>query len=606
MKKVYASVVAIVVAFSSFAQVTPTTLQKTRIVENHTIALEEQPVVHSAAATGDTINGLYYDFSNAANWVVGNEISATYDWAIGTGVPSGDFPIEGIESTTAANGYALYDSDLFCASDDHYVQLANPVDLTGYGSVDVKFQQHYRQYQGASYVEVSTDGGTSWTAYQVNAGLVPNTGTDNPDFAQVNISGAVAANPSTVWIRFRYIGACDYSWMVDDVAFVEGASDDIVLTDVWHGDILLDWEYQQIPLAQVQEVVLGATVVNAGGAAQTNVIYTWDIADAAGSVASGTFPATNASIDPTVSDTTWYATGFTPSALGTYTVSVSAAGDQTDQVPLDNSGGSMFMVTEAIFAHDDEDNIEFQISGGEDASMQANEYKVGMYYSILAEANLTSVQIAFGANTTTSTCIVEVFDAADLSTALTTTVYDFQPGNIPTAGDIVLIDILIEDGDGFVLDAGTTYLLAVGNGTVGEQLWVLASDGDADRGQLRYGPFGVGSAIDWYTGYTTSPMIRANFDATIGIEENQDVSGVSVYPNPASDVLNVAFVSKENQDVTVNVISANGGMVHTQAITGKAGVSNTVTLDTKALSAGIYMVQLVGAKSTLTQRVVVQ
>lgn len=606
MKKVYASVVALGVAFSSFAQVTPATLQKTRTVENHTVALEQPTVVHSAAATGDTINGLYYDFSTAANWSFGNEGGATDSWVIGTTVPAGDFPIAGIESTTAANGFALYDSDLYCSTGDNaYVQLVNSVDLTGFASVDLKFQQQYRKFQDQTFVEVSTDG-TTWTSFEVNASIAVNDGTDNPDFAQVNISGAVAANPATVWIRFRFEGACDYAWMVDDVAFVEGAANDLKLTDVWHGDIINDWEYQQIPLAQVQEVVLGATCTNAGGAAQTNAIYTYDISDGSGSVDSGTFPAANASIAPTVSDTTWFATGFTPSAMETYTVSISVAGDQTDEIPGDNAGGSMFMITENIFAHDDVDNIEFQISGGDNANGDPNEFKVGMYYTMIAEATITAVQIAFGGNTTTSSCIVEIFDAADLGTALATTVYDFQPGDIPTGGDINLVNILIDEADGIVLDAGTTYLLAVGNGTEGEDLWVLASDGDADFGQLRYGPFGVGMAVNWYTGYTTSPMIRGNFDATVGIEENQDVAGVSIYPNPASDVLNVGFVSKENQDITVNVISANGAMVHTQATTSKAGVSNTITLDTKALSSGIYMVQLVGANSTLTQRVVVQ
>ena len=174
------------------------------------------------------LDSLYWsdDFSNAANWVIGNEPGTTGDWVIGTGVPSGDFPIDGIESTTAANGFALFDSDLFCSSfpiqGDAHVQLANSVDLTGLGTGFIlQFEQHYRQYQGASYVEVSTDG-TNWTAYQVNAGLGGNDATDNPDFAQVNISGAIAANPSTVWIRFRYIGVCDYSWMVDDVSIYSG------------------------------------------------------------------------------------------------------------------------------------------------------------------------------------------------------------------------------------------------------------------------------------------------------------------------------------------------------------------------------------------------
>jgi len=612
MKKVYASVVALGVAFSSFAQVAPATLQKMKSVDNHTVALEQPTVVHSAAATGDTINNLYYDFSDgASNWTFGNNSSPAADWEFTTTGPYGSFSESygTLESSTAANGWAMFDSDgVGSASSTHdsWMQLTNSVDLTGFASVAVVFQHYNVRFQNFCYLEVSTDGGTSWTTFEVDAGQALNSAGDNPAAGLVNISGAITGNPATVWIRFRFEGTWDYAWQVDDVAFVEGAADDLKLTDIWHGDIINDWEYQQIPSDQVQEVVLGATCLNAGGAAQTNAIYTYDISDGSSSVASGTFPATNASIAPTVSDTTWYATGFTPSALGTYTVSISVAGDQTDEIPADNDATSMFMVTETIFAHDDVDNIEFQISGGDNANGDPNEYKVGLYYTMIADATLTAVQIAFGGNTTTSSCIVEVFDAADLGTALATTVYDFQPGDIPTGGDVNLVNILVEDGDGILLDAGTTYLLAVGNGTEGEDLWVLASDGDADRGQLRYGPFGVGGAVDWYTGYTTSPVIRGNFDSTVGIEENQDVAGVSIYPNPAADVLNVGFVSKENQDITVNVISASGSMVHTQATTGKAGVSNTIKLDTRALSSGIYMVQLVGANSTLTQRVVVQ
>ncbi|MFT6027365.1 MAG: hypothetical protein ACI8P5_001627 [Bacteroidia bacterium] len=608
MKKIYVSMLAFGVAFGATAQVAQQSVQQfKRIANSGTVALEQPVSTPSVAATGDTISGYYYDFSVPANWIFGNEGGATDSWVIGTTVPAGDFPIDGIESTTAANGFALYDSDLICGVNDNaYVQLANSVDLTGFASVNVVFQQHYRKYQDQTFVEVSTDGGSTWTSFEVNGSIAGNDGTDNPAFEQVNISGAIAANPSTVWIRFRFQGACDYSWMVDDVAFAEGASDDLKLTDSWHGDILLDWEYQQIPLEQVQEVVLGAATTNAGGAAQTNAIYTWDISDGSASVASGTFPAANASIDPTVSDTTWYATGFTPDALGTYTVSISVAGDQTDAVPADNEAMSMFMVTESIFAHDDEDNIEFQINGGDDENDEPNEYKAGMYYTILNDATITSVQVAFGGNTTTSSCIVEVFESGDLETALTTSVYDFEPGDIVAGGAVNLVNILIEDGDGILLTAETTYLIAIGNGTAGEDLWVLASDGDADGGQLRYGPFGAGGAIDWYTGYTTSPVIRANFDATVGVEENNDVSGVYIFPNPATDLINVGFVSKENQNVTANIISSNGSLIQSESIIGKAGQSSSVRFNTTNLSAGIYMVQLVGANSTLTQTVVVQ
>lgn len=598
------------VVFGASAQVALQQVQQIKMQANQNTVAFEQPVSNpSVAATGDTINGLYYDFSDASDWTFGNVGTATGSWVVGTTVPSGDFPIAGILSTTAANGFALYDSDLICGSADNaFIQLANPVNLTGQGSVALKFQQFYRKFNDQTFLEVSIDG-TNWTSFEVNASVAGNASTTNPLVTQVNIS-SVAANQAQVWIRFRFMGACDYSWMVDDVAFVEAASSDLELTDVWHGDIIGAFEYQQIPLAQIQEVMIGATCTNAGGDAQTNAVYTFDISDGSTSVASGTFPAGNTNIVSQTADTTWYSTGFTPSATGTYTVTVSVASDQVDEVLGNNDGESIFKITENIYAHDDEDNIEFQISGGNvTGTTTANEFKAALYYEVFADATLTAVQVAFGASTTTASCIIEVYDVvADqtLSNPIVTEVYDLVSGDVPTGGAINLVNILIDGGSGILLEAGGTYLISIGNTGEGESLTILASDGDADRARLGYGPFGAGGAIDWYTGYTASPIIRANFDPSVGIQENEDVASVSIYPNPTSDNVNINFVSKENQNVSINVISVDGSLVFSKQLNTKVGQASRTSVDVSNLSAGIYMVQLMGEKSSLTQRIVVQ
>ena len=605
MKKIYASVLALGVVFSANAQVAQQKAQHIK-TNDYTAAFEQPVTAPSVAATGDTINSLYFDFSTTANWTLGNLDGATGSWVVGTAVPSGDFPIDPILSSTAANGYALYDSDLLCGTDNAYIQLANPVDLTGQGSVAVQFQQFYRNFQGQTFLDVSVDG-TTWTEYEVNAALAVNDATANPAITQVNISG-VAANAAQVWIRFRIVGGCDYAWMVDDVAFVEGAQNDLQIVDVWHGDIIEAFEYQQIPLAQAAEVVIGAASLNSGGADQTNVVYSYDIFEGSTSVASGTFAANTTTLVPTVYDTTWYATGFTPSVVGNYTVTVTVAADEVDETPANNELSSMFKITESIYAHDDEDNIEFQVVG-RDADGNVPEFKMAMYYEMKANATLTSVEVAFGGLTRASSCIIEVFDVVNdqsLASPIATEVYDIMAADIPTAGEVIPVNIPIEDGDGIQLAADGLYLISISNASVGDSLYILASAGDADRAQLRYGPFGVGGAINWYTGYTTSPVIRANFDASIGIEENEDVAGFSVYPNPTSDNLNINFVSKENQNVTLNVISVDGALVYSKNLNTKVGQTTKTSVDFAELSKGIYMVQLVGTSSSITQRVVVQ
>jgi hypothetical protein len=260
MKKLYVSLFSVAVAFGVNAQNAPLAARKMRADVQPSGLI--QPVVNPSSAGG--VSPIWSnDFSNAADWTIANTAGNNSNWVIGTAAPNGDFPIAAILSTSAANGFALFDSDAFCtAGDDATVSLANPIDLSGYNAVVVTFEQFYRAFQGTTYLEVSTNG-TDWTSYEVNASVAVNASTANPDVAQVNVSG-VAGGQSQVWIRFRYVGACDYAWMVDDVAIIQGADNDMELVDVWHGDIINAFEYTSIPVSQAQEVVIGAASVNQG------------------------------------------------------------------------------------------------------------------------------------------------------------------------------------------------------------------------------------------------------------------------------------------------------------------------------------------------------
>ena len=523
-----------------------------------------------------------------------------------------------ISSTTAGNGFLINDPDSanqFTYGQpsgttyqylDSYFATAE-IDLgASYPSLLLEFEQSFRLNNSVDMiVQVSSDS-TNWTDYTVQGNVANNAASDDPDLVSINITGAVGAS-ETLFLRIGW-SARVYFWMIDDMRIVEGLGNDLAMTDVWHGDINNAFEYQQIPLEQTQEVIIGAACFNQGGTAQPNAVYTYDISDGSGSVDSGTFSADNNSIVSTGGDTTWFATGFTPATVGDYTVTVSVASDFTDELLTNNDAESFFKMTDNIYAHDDEDNIELIVYGGDvDGTTTANEFKMGLYYEVTAAANLTSVQVAFGRLTTTTACLVEVFEAGDLDNALVTEVYDILPADVSTGNGVtILTDILIEDGDGYLLDAGVLYFISIGNTGEGEELYIEASDGDADRGQLRYGPYGAGGAIDWYTGWTNSPIIRGNFDAAVSVEENEHVSGVTIYPNPTTDILNINFVSKEDQNVTINVIGVDGALVFSENLTTKIGQASRTTVDFANLAKGIYMVQLVGSNSSLTQRVVVQ
>ncbi|MCF8465535.1 MAG: T9SS type A sorting domain-containing protein [Flavobacteriales bacterium] len=617
--------------------------QKLLTVPNH-VGLEQKELIQSSSETPDSEAKMYRSIIQALpnrggvptlwqedfgggfpnGWAV-DDVSGINPWKWSMDGSHGNFnSVNGagyddpINSTTAGNGFLINDPD----SANHFTYgqpsgttyqylesyfATTEIDLgASYPSLLLEFEQSFRFNNGVDMVvQVSTDS-TNWTDYTVQGNTANNAASADPALVSINISGTVGTS-QTLFLRIGW-SARVYFWMIDDMRIVEGLGNDLAMTDVWHGDFIGDWEYQQIPLAQSQEIVIGAACLNQGGTAQTNAIYSYDISNGGTSLASGTFPAETNSIGSTGRDTTWYATGFTPSDLGDYTVTVSVEADATDELMSNNEGESLFKMTNNIYAHDDEDNVEFQVSGGDNASGVANEYKIALYYSTVASGTLTAVQVAFAANTTTESCIVEVFDAINdqsLSNPIVTEVYDLVSGDISAGAVPTFVNILIDGGDGVQLDADGLYLISIGNTGEGEDLWFLASDGDEDRAQLRFGPFGVGNAIDWYTGYTTSPMIRANFDPSVDVSEAALAEkGFGIYPNPTTD--NFTLVLDKNSNVqSVSLLSLEGKLIMDLTNMITAG-NQKVEIGTANLAPGVYLVSVISADGIGTQKIVVQ
>src|SRR5688572_1712912 len=126
MRKIYASALAVLFASAITAQ-TPSSSSSHRAIKQHFARTSSEHVLPVYGADRDII--WENDFSNAADWVIDNIDDPNDDnWVIGTAVPSGAFAIDGIASTSAGNGFALFDSDLLCGGTQNaYVQMANPV-----------------------------------------------------------------------------------------------------------------------------------------------------------------------------------------------------------------------------------------------------------------------------------------------------------------------------------------------------------------------------------------------------------------------------------------------------------------------------------------------
>jgi hypothetical protein len=149
------------------------------------------------------------------------------------------------------------------------------------------------------------------------------------------------------------------------------------------------------------------------------------------------------------------------------------------------------------------------------------------------------------------------------------------------------------------LTAGNSYLVAVntpGSGGVGNDV-VLGANGISEE-QTTF----LRDETDTWFYMTTTPMVDLTFEA-VSIDENADMYGVSVYPNPANEEVKVSFNLNGAASASVNVIDMTGKVVASQEA---AAGSNAVSINTSNLSAGVYSVSFTANNTTVTKKLVVK
>jgi hypothetical protein len=177
------------------------------------------------------------DFSSPNNWTIAHDGTFNSNFQIGVGlVSAGQFGTPAILSTTAANGYALYNSEGYnnagVAYEQAHITTASPIDLSAYPSVILQFQTQYRRFiDEQTYLIISTDGVTwptlddptmdvsampgvnkVWEDGELTTSVSPG----NPVTRSFNISD-IAGGASQVWVRFQFTGIWGYAWYIDDV-----------------------------------------------------------------------------------------------------------------------------------------------------------------------------------------------------------------------------------------------------------------------------------------------------------------------------------------------------------------------------------------------------
>lgn len=575
MMKNYFMLVALLSGSMAFGQ----SVTKATVVGKTQMTQEVKPTSVNRSKTV-----LYSNDFSSGTWMMAVNGSSNDNWVIGTGVPSGSFPIAGIASTTAANGFALFDSDALCGGDQNSdVYINTLTDLSGELAVQVTFESFYRKYQGTCWVIASTDGVT-WDEYEVHAGLAVNASTANPALTAVNVSPTIGGS-NTAYIGFRYKGGCDYAWMVDDVKIETLPDNDVAVNKVWSGDIIADYEYSMVPDEQVSTMNIMASVSNNGAVAQIGVPFVLTINMGATQVYTETM---NVDLPVATVDSIIFATTYTPSTVGNYTITVTG--------PVDDVAGNEvatvgYSTTDFIFAHDFLGTDIFRFDQDEETAM-------GNVYLMTADQVLSAVQVEFETGTTVGTEVaIEVWEVGANIQDLT---YMYEQYYIipatqigPTKTTNISLDIPQ------TLLAGTQYIVDIKKPAGPTRVFFGGSNaGDDDFSTACYGPFGTGNAVNFYNAWGFSPAVRASFDPAAGIEEANKLEGVSIYPNPSEGLVNVSNdLSVEN---TITVTDLTGKVVTTKV------ASTSTTIDLSSVGTGVYFVKVENTNGKKVERVVIK
>ena len=560
-------------------------------------------------------------------------------WAGGTG----DFTAaSAMNSTTAANGLLIVDSDLFGADanydaawiENSWVQTGEAIDCSSLDYVSISLETRYRCWDnGASddsekcLIEISRDG-VNWpdistfaevdgtvdygdgvlvpSRWEVFPGYETGSGSDNPSLVEFDITSA-AGGESMVYVRFRWSGTWGYSWEIDDISVYETPANDIRIdnylsyTDYFTTGI---WEAGVFAEGQLSSLEAAAKVYNVGYLEQAGTMLTLDV------------DGTVASSDPMLLayqavDT--LRVPFDMAAVGTYNLTYTVSTDNEDENPANNEATQSFEVSSLHYGRDNGTMTGIFPAEGTDDFIALNPY------DIFEDVTVYAIDVAIVAGSENGTPVVaHLFDGADdnyiteqyggLISSTSELDLAANYSNDGTEDDIVWYTLVLEEpyeaAGGSVLAAGFEHY---GGSSV--QIW--ESQYTYDNTSFVYGPFGSGSAYDWY--YTNEvPMVRLNLDPnatnTVAVEEIAEgpFQLYPAFPNPAAESTRIQYRLDQVADVALEVRDMTGKVVN-QIVRGTQPAGyHSITLDVANMAAGVYTYTLNVNDARSTQRLIIK
>ena len=603
MKKIYICLLGFFTASAFTAQVQNSNFSPLERKNSHLVGQ-----IKPSKLTQNTKETILWSnsFNTPSDWVINNTAGTPgLGWEFSSNPAA--IPVTQLSpfaSTTAANGFLFVNSDANNTADfdgtfiNTTATTSATINLTGQPVVRLRYQHNFRWWHDTRGVSVSADNGATWTDFEmsnIDNYSLPNQNAGNPEQTVIDIS-SIAGNQAQVKIRFYY-NDNDYwawYWAVDDVALFVPEDNDLVMlggywgsTGAWGARL----PYYQIPLSQLAPLDVAGIVKNYGALDQNDVVFT-------AALASGVWSGNSApeAVLAGATDTISLTAALTPPAIvATHVINMSVSSSATDAVPADNSilAAASVSVNNFIYARD-------KGTATNGTYNQGMGFEAGNVFDIYAAANLSGIDAYIATNAVVGAEVYAKLYSVDPTATTTAAAFVFVDESAPyilTAADLGQKITLALSAGAAPLSAGVSYVVVLGSyGDGGATNDLVISTAGVSEASTSY--YYDMTDNTWY--YTTStPMVRMNFDPSVGVNEVEDNLGLRVFPNPANEVINISL--NKEVSATLTLLDVSGKVVRTQALNGIS-----TSINTASLNSGVYFVTINDGTSVSTQKVVIK
>lgn len=617
MKKTYLFGFSTLLSLAAVAQI-PT---ESRTYKLNTTSDGNSTVVNEATSGSQERTGgdiiWQNNFNTTTNWIatapVGAGAAPEYGWSIGNTTNSWAAAIDPTMNTTGnfarfrnGNTTTKFDGGPFTFEFD------SVFNLSAVPAPNIAFEQYGARFITVQAVQVSVNGGTTWTTVGSNTDIPPLTsggGSDypNPMTRTFNIAAAIAGNPANVRIRLFWDGAMngpsmnyiDYGWYVDNIRIVEGYSYDLQNEGTHHrsgvGTIMpTGMPYYMIPTTQITEIDFAGTVSNQGALTHTGT--TLNVSVNNGSVVY-TGSSAAVSLAPNATDSLSTTTPFTPAGLGTYNVTYWFDGTNTEEITNNDTTYDSFEVTDYTYARDNG-----VLAGGiaEVTSTAGGTFSIGNVFEFFEDGVIGAVDIYITDEPTNADAgqliYAEVYkwDGAAYVLESSSPDYTIQSGDLDGFVKLVLNDpVTVAAGDDILILSshygGTP--IEIGTAQAVEEGTVLG--------------FTNGSLFQLLS--PEAPMVRADMRDFTGIEEQTATNftiGQNV-PNPFNNSSVITYTLNETSNVSVQITDVTGKVVQTITPGTQVAGTYTMTIDATTLADGMYFYTFTVGNEIVTKQMVV-